>query len=182
MTTLLLLAFALATDAFCVAVAQGASTRPGPGGAIRMALAFGVAQALMPLVGWGLGRAFAGAIEQVDHWIAFALLAAIGAKMIREATAGGGTPAVALSGMGLLTAALATSVDAAAAGIALPTLGLPVGLAAGAIGAITAALCLVGALAGGAIGARGGRKAEAAGGLVLIGLGLRILLQHTGWL
>lgn len=182
MTTLLLLAFALAMDAFCVSVAQGASVRPGWGGALRMALAFGVAQGVMPLVGWGLGQAFAGVIERVDHWIAFVLLAAIGGKMIHEAFDDDDAPAAALSGMGLLTAAFATSVDAAAAGITLPTLGLPVGLAVGTIGAVTALLCLFGARAGGAIGARAGRKAEVIGGVVLIGLGLRILLQHTGWL
>ncbi len=182
MTTLLLLAFALAMDAFCVAVAQGASARPGVGGAVRMALAFGLAQALMPLAGWGLGQAFAGVIERVDHWIAFALLAAIGGKMIHEAMDGDETPAIPLSGAGLLTAALATSVDAAAAGITLPALGLPVGLSVTTIGMVTAGLCLVGALAGGAIGARAGRRAEVIGGLVLIGLGGRVLLQHTGWL
>ncbi|TVV73793.1 manganese efflux pump MntP family protein [Sphingomonas solaris] len=183
MTTLLLLALALAMDAFAVSVAQGAAVRPGLGASLRIALAFGAAQAVMPLLGWGLGIAFAGVIDAVDHWVAFVLLGAIGAKMIHEALADDdGEPTVALSGGALMLAALATSIDAAAAGVTLPTLGVPVGLAVTVIGVVTAALCLLGALAGARIGARIGRTAEIAGGVVLIGLGCRILAQHTGWL
>ncbi|WP_156679806.1 manganese efflux pump MntP family protein [Sphingomonas profundi] len=185
MITLLLLALALAMDAFAVSLAQGASVRPGMRGAARLALAFGVAQAVMPLAGWALGIAFAGLIEAVDHWIAFVLLGAIGLKMVREGLApeeADAPPAAPLGGGALLMAAIATSIDAAAAGVTLPTIGSPVALAVAVIGIVTAVLCFAGALLGARIGARIGKPAEIAGGLVLIGLGCRILAQHMGWL
>lgn len=184
MTTLLLLALALAMDAFAVSLAQGASSRPGVAGALRMGLAFGVAQAVMPLLGWGLGVAFAGLIEAVDHWIAFVLLGAIGLKMIHEGLAADepDAPTVALSGKALLLAAIATSIDAAAAGVTLPTIGLPVGISVATIGVVTAILCFIGTLLGARIGDRLGKVAEIGGGVVLVGLGCRILAQHMGWL
>ncbi len=173
------LAFGVAGDAFAVSVAQGASRRPGIGGALAIGAAFGVAQGLMPLIGWGLGVAFADMIREVDHWIAFVLLGLLGIKMLREGLAGGdATPAPALIGWALLGAAIATSVDAAAAGITLPMLGSPIATACLVIGAITAALCFAGVLIGAASGARIGRLAELAGGLVLIGIGVRVLIVH----
>jgi putative Mn2+ efflux pump MntP len=177
--TLLLLAVALATDAFAVSVCQGAATQPRVGGAARLAVAFGLAQAVMPLLGWGLGRLFAGEIEAIDHWLAFLLLLALGAKMIREGlTRDEDCPPDPLAGRALLAAALATSIDAAAAGITLETLGVPVGLACAAIGMVTAALCFVGALFGARIGIRFGDRAEVGGGIVLIALGISILFDH----
>ncbi len=182
MTTIWLLALALAMDAFAVSLAQGASTRPGVAGALRLGLAFGVAQAVMPLIGWGLGVAFAGMIEAVDHWIAFVLLGAIGLKMVKEGFDGdteGAAAPIPLSGKALMLAAIATSVDAAAAGVTLPTLGVPIAITIAAIGIVTAVMCFAGTLLGTRIGARLGKVAEIGGGLVLIGLGWRILIQHT---
>jgi putative Mn2+ efflux pump MntP len=177
--TLLLLAVALATDAFAVSVCQGAATRPGPAQAARLAIAFGLAQAVMPLLGWALGRLFAGQIEAIDHWLAFALLAILGAKMIYEGmTRDEDCPPDPLAGRALLAAALATSVDAAAAGITLSSLGVPVALACAAIGVVTAILCFIGALFGARIGIRFGDQAEIGGGLVLIALGFSILIDH----
>jgi putative Mn2+ efflux pump MntP len=173
------LAFGLAMDAFAVSVAQGASGRPGIAGAARTAAVFGLAQALMPLLGWGLGVAFAGMIRSVDHWVAFVLLGMLGARMLREGLRGDdATAAPALIGWALLGAAVATSVDAAAAGIALPTIGAPVMIACAVIGAVTACLCFAGVLIGAASGARVGRVAEIAGGLLLIGIGAKILVEH----
>jgi putative Mn2+ efflux pump MntP len=179
MILLLLLAFALASDAFAVALVQGAAVRPGIAGAGRIALAFGIAQALMPLFGWGLGIVFQGTIEAVDHWIAFVLLGALGLKMIHEGFGKDpeGAPAL-LSGKRLIGAAVATSIDAAAAGVTLPTLGFPIVLACAVIGGITAALCFAGALFGRQLGTRFGHYAEIAGGLVLIALGVKILVEH----
>src|SRR5688572_19983539 len=109
--SLLALSLGLAMDAFAVSVAQGASTRPGTAGALRIGAAFGLAQGLMPLIGWALGTAFAGLIRNVDHWVAFVLLGLLGAKMLREGLAGeDATPAPALLGWALLGAAVATSV------------------------------------------------------------------------
>jgi putative Mn2+ efflux pump MntP len=171
-----LLAVALAMDAFAVSLAQGAARR---GGALRIALAFGAAQALMPLIGWGLGAAFADAIRSFDHWVAFLLLAALGGKMLHEALHGDSpSPAPALIGWALGGAAVATSVDAAAAGVTLPLLGAPIALACAVIGAVTAALCYAGVRIGAAGGARLGKAAEVAGGLLLIALGGKILVEH----
>lgn len=121
MTTLLLLALALSMDAFAAALSQGAVAQPHPRvrGALRVGLAFGLAQAIMPLIGWGLGLAFASIIREVDHWIAFVLLVLIGGRMIY---AGVNTKpdksdkVSTATGWALFTAAVATSVDAAAAG------------------------------------------------------------------
>lgn len=176
---LIALAFGLAMDAFAVSVAQGASRRAGMGAALAMGAAFGLAQGLMPLIGWGLGWALAGVIRSVDHWIAFVLLGLLGAKMLREGLSKDeATAAPALIGWTLLGAAIATSIDAAAAGITLPMLGTPILVSCVVIGAITAALCVAGVLIGAASGARLGKIAEVIGGLVLIAIGTRVLIEH----
>lgn len=180
MTLLLLLALALAMDAFAVAIAQGANARPGAGAAVRIGAAFGLAQGLMPLGGWIAGLAFAGMIQAVDHWIAFGLLAVLGAKMIREGMADGDDDVrtVPLAGRALFVAAVATSIDAAAAGLTLNEFAVPVGIACGMIGAVTALLCWAGTLAGAAVGEQFGKRAEIAGGIVLIAIGAKILVEH----
>ena len=179
MTVLLLLALALASDAFAVALVQGASARLGPAGAARIAAAFGVAQGVMPAIGFALGAMFTGFVAAAGHWIAFALLALLGAKMGYEGLQPDhGTPVKTLSGSALLAAALATSIDAAAAGITLPQLGVPPVLACVAIGLVTAALCFGGALFGVRLGVRFGKRAEIGGGLVLIVLGVKVLADH----
>jgi putative Mn2+ efflux pump MntP len=181
MIAILLLAAALAMDAFAVSLCQGVATRPGLGGAVRIALAFGIAQAVMPLAGWSIGLMFAGMIEAVDHWIAFVLLGALGLKMLHEGLQPAeDCPPEPLTGRALLTAAIATSIDAAAAGVTLPGFGMAVLPAVAIIGGVTAGLCLFGAIAGARLGAALGRKAEVFGGVVLIGLGVRILVEHLG--
>lgn len=178
MFSLLALSLGLAMDAFAVSVAQGAA-RPGGADARRIGVAFGLAQGLMPLIGWALGTAFEGMIREVDHWVAFVLLGLLGAKMLREGLGGeDATPAPALLGWALLGAAVATSVDAAAAGITLPMIGAPVLIACGMIGLITAGLCVAGVRIGAASGARLGKIAEIAGGILLISIGAKILIQH----
>lgn len=179
MTVLLLLALALAADAFAVALVQGASARLGPAGALRIALAFGVAQGVMPGIGFALGSLFTGFVAATGHWIAFVLLAVLGTRMIREGVRpDGGVAAKALSGSALLSAALATSIDAAAAGITLPLLGVPPLLACVTIGVVTAALCFLATLFGARLGTRFGGRAEIGGGLVLIALGIKVLIDH----
>lgn len=176
----LILALALAADAFAVAVCQGAVARPGARGALRIGSAFGVAQGLMPLAGWAVGMAFAGLIREVDHWIAFGLLAALGAKAIHEGLEPPDDcdPAPSLSGWALAGAALATSIDAAAAGLTLPTLGAPILLACLIIGGVTLAACAGGVFIGAAAGARIGKRAEVAAGVALILIGTKILIEH----
>jgi putative Mn2+ efflux pump MntP len=186
MMALLLLALALAMDALAVSMAHGAAHRPGLRDALRIGATLGLAQALMPLLGWALGRLFAGAIEAIDHWIALVLLAGIGIKMIYDSVTEDdpdeAEDAAKLSGIGLLLVAIATSIDAAAAGVTLPTLGLPVGPAVATIGLVTAVLCAAGTLLGARIGDRFGRVAGIGGGIVLIGLGAWIFAEHSGWL
>ena len=178
---LIALALALAADAFAVALCQGATARAGVRGAVRIGVAFGAAQALMPLLGWAAGVAFAAAIRDVDHWIAFALLGLLGVRTVREglsAAPAGAEAARSLAGWALLGAAVATSIDAAAAGVTLPTLGAPVLVACGVIGAVTLALCTGGVLFAAAGGARLGKRAEVLGGVALILIGTKILIEH----
>ncbi|TMJ18759.1 MAG: manganese efflux pump [Alphaproteobacteria bacterium] len=178
MAALFLLALALSMDAFAVALCQGAAGG-GTRAALRAGAAFGLAQGLMPLVGWSLGIAFAASIAAVDHWIALILLSILGLKMIHEgATAEHENGRPLLSGWALFAAAIATSIDAAAAGITLPTIGAPILAAVAAIGATTAIMSFAAVLIGRAAGDRLGKWAEIAGGLMLIGIGARIFVQH----
>lgn len=178
---LVALALALAADAFAVALCQGATVRTGLRGAVRIGTAFGAAQALMPLLGWGAGIAFATIIRDVDHWVAFGLLTLLGVRTLREGLSGEATgcePSPSLSGWTLFGAAFATSIDAAAAGITLPTLGAPVLLACAVIGIVTLLACTGGVFLGAAGGARLGKRAEIIGGLALIAIGTKILVEH----
>ncbi|WP_073973869.1 manganese efflux pump MntP family protein [Erythrobacter donghaensis] len=177
----LLLAFALAMDAFAVALTQGARFRPSAAGGLTIAATFGVFQALMPLAGWAIGTVALAYVAAVDHWIAFGLLAFLGVRML-GGHVGEGEAAHALTGRALLIAGVATSIDALAAGITLPALGVSPWLAAGLIGLVTFALSGAGVVLGHRAGEHLGPWAERAGGVILIGLGVKILGQHSGWM
>lgn len=177
--SLMLLAVGLAMDAFAASVAQGASSGSRAAAALRIGAAFGAAQAIMPLIGWGLGLAFAPVVRAADHWVALVLLGFIGIRMVREGLSrDDDAPARQLIGWALLATAIATSIDAAAAGVALPMLGIPIIIACAVIGVTTAILSFGGVYLGAVAGARLGKAAEVAGGLVLIGLGLKIFIEH----
>ena len=167
------LAIGLAMDAFALAVAQGAAGHDSNSYAIRLGLAFGLAQGIMPFLGWMLGAAFISQISALDHWIALALLVGLGMKMLWEASGitGNERPAI-LSGWTLLIAAIATSIDALAAGITFPAFGLL------AIAAITGLLSALGVHIGGTANRKVGKLAEIAGGAVLITLGIKIFVEH----
>ena len=184
MIALLLLALALAADAFAVSLVRGSTGQHGIVRAAELGLAFGIAQGLMPLLGWTLGALFAKWIEAADHWIAFGLLSVLGARMIREAFSAdddeASPPTRGGHFLGLFAAALATSVDAAAAGLTLDLFAPPVWLSCLVIGLVTALLCTLGYLFASQVGRRLGKWAEAIGGLVLIALGVRILYEHMG--
>jgi len=188
MLEILLLAFALAMDAFAVSIGAGICV---PGMrlfyALRASFAFGLFQFGMPLVGWLLGGAFRSYIQGIDHWIAFGLLAFVGARMVIESFAvkengscsDEGRKKADVRKLGtLLVLSVATSVDAMAVGLSYSVVGTPILLPAAAIGAITFLLCAVGVEFGKRIGARFERWAELAGGLVLIAIGTRILIEH----
>lgn len=187
--SLILLAFGLAADAFAVALGQGAAVRTRPWRtALIVGLAFGGAQAIAPLIGWVVSLAFAGLIESVDHWIAFALLAVLGAKMMREGFAHDppgeesdpGKETIA-SGWKLILLAIAVSIDAAAAGITLPTLDAPIVVSVAVIGLVTFALSASGVMIG-RTGAKAlGSNAEIVGGLILIVIGAKVLIDHRAF-
>jgi putative Mn2+ efflux pump MntP len=180
---ILLLSLGLAMDATAVAAARGlAAKRVLPRHVLLVGLLFGGFQALMPLLGWLVGTTLGPVVERFDHWIAFVLLGAIGGKMLFEAFK---TPAEHAPIAGdvfrievLLVLALATSVDALAVGVTLPMLGAPLVLSLVSIGVTTALLSGVGLLVGRRFGAALGRRLDVAGGLLLIGLGTKILIQH----
>jgi putative Mn2+ efflux pump MntP len=183
---ILLLAVGLAMDATAVAAARGlAARRVRARQVLLVALLFGGAQALMPLLGWWVGAQLGPLVAAVDHWIAFGLLAGIGGKMVWEGLRHTGAEGVA-SGADvfalptLLLLALATSIDAFAVGITLPLLGAPLGLSLATIGLTTAALSAAGVVLGRRFGARLGRRLDAFGGLVLVGLGCKLLIEHLG--
>jgi putative Mn2+ efflux pump MntP len=187
--SLILLAVGLAADAFAVAIGQGAAARARVWRtALMVGLAFGVAQAVAPLAGWSLGVAFAGLIEAWDHWIAFGLLALIGAKMIYEGNKSDppgeasdpGKEQVA-TGWRLLALAVATSIDAAAAGITLPTLGAPILLSIGTIGLVTFALSFAGVWIGRTGSRVLGSNAEIIGGVIPILIGAKVLIDHKAF-
>jgi putative Mn2+ efflux pump MntP len=182
MIALLVLAIALAMDAFAVSVVRGSVRAHRTSEGLRIAAAFGLAQGLMPLIGWWLGIAFASTFKQIDHWIAFVLLSGLGVRMIKEGLSAEQPreqDRIGTALLGLIVAAFATSIDAAAAGITLPLLGVAVPLACLTIGATTAVICFIGYQIGGKVSLRVGKWAEALGGVILIALGSRILVQHV---
>lgn len=181
MIAALLLALALAMDAFAVALTQGARFRPGWGGAAGIAITFGGFQAVMPLIGWGIGAVAFAYVAAVDHWIAFALLTFLGIRML-GGHVGEEEASNVLTGKALLVAGVATSIDALAAGITLPTLDVAPLMAVALIGIVTAIMSAAGVALGRIAGDRLGIWAERAGGIILIALGCKILAEHTGWL
>lgn len=165
-------------DAFAVALSQGARFRPDGLDTLRISGAFGLAQGIMPLIGWAAGAAAFTYLAAIDHWVAFGLLGFLGLRMILSEQEDETVPA--LTGMALFSASIATSVDALAAGITLPTLTIAPLPAAGLIAAVTFLLSVLGVALGRSAGDRFGRPAEIAGGVILIALGTKILLEHTG--
>ena len=179
--TVLLTAFALSLDCFAVALAAGIpGGRGGVRDAARIALAFGTFQAVMPVIGWLAGRSVISYISAFDHWIAFALLAIVGARMIREGISEEEEGPLSLETGTLVVLAVATSIDALAVGVSFALLDTGILFPCIVIGAFTFAVSFAGALLGGAVAERWGKAMEILGGLVLIGIGIRILAEHFG--
>ena len=181
---LILLAVGLSMDAFAVSVCKGLSMKRAT---LRAQLTcgawFGGFQALMPLIGFFLGALFLDAISSIDHWVAFALLAIIGVNMIREAHSGeeGEEANADLSVKTMFVLAVATSIDALAVGISLAMAGdVNIAQAGVLIGLTTFLLSAVGVKVGNLFGSRYEKRAELAGGVILILLGVKILLEHLG--
>lgn len=181
---LFIIAVGLSMDAFAVSVCKGLSvSRVTPGHALTCGIYFGFFQGLMPFLGWLLGVRFQNLIVSIDHWIAFLLLGLIGFNMIRESRAEEDAPLEASFGpLAMLPLAVATSIDALAVGVTFAFLKVDILPAVSFIGVITLVLSSVGVYVGGIFGARFRSKAEFSGGLILILMGTKILLEHLGLL
>ena len=180
-TALLLLALGLAMDATAVSGARGlAAKQVRPLDAILVSLLFGGFQAAMPAIGWALGATFATRIIGWGHWVTFVVLGGIGAKMLYEAMKpGDGDEAPDVFGLKVLVLlAVATSIDALAAGVALAVTDASIVRACAVIGVVTALLSFAGVHAGHRFGSRLGKRLEVLGGLVLVGLAVKTLLEH----
>ncbi|MDR1904424.1 MAG: manganese efflux pump MntP family protein [Treponema sp.] len=206
MISLIFIALSLSMDAFAVSISSGICVRGlRPFHALRASFFFGLFQFLMPVAGWYLGGTLLAYIEAYDHWIAFILLAFIGAKMIREAVGikrkaetpsaerGAAERGAAERGAAdicrlrpLFTLSVATSIDALAVGISLNIMGHGIWISSGIIGGITFFVCLAGFILGNrlqqglkqGIGLGFEKCSEIAGGIVLIGIGCKILAEH----
>ena len=186
---LFLIGVGLSMDAFAAAICQGLSmTRIKWGHALTVGLYFGGFQALMPFTGWMLGSQFADRIQQYDHWIAFILLVLIGGNMIREALSGDEEDAaqaetdLRLDHKKLFLMAMATSIDALAIGVTFAFLETAILPAIGIIGCTTFCISVAGVAVGCWFGARYKQRAEITGGVILVLLGTKILLEHLGLL
>ena len=181
----MLLAVGLSMDAFAVSVCKGLALRKaGLREGLTCGVWFGGFQALMPTLGFFLAMLFAGAIEAIDHWVAFGLLALIGGNMLKEALEPDcgccENTGADLGFKTMLVMAVATSIDAMAAGISLAMDNANIWLNSALIGITTCALSAVGVKVGAVFGSRFEKKAQLAGGIILILLGLKILLEHLG--
>ena len=182
---LMLLAVGVSMDAFAVSICKGlAMKRATLKAGLTCGAWFGGFQALMPLIGFFLGALFADAIEAVDHWVAFVLLGIIGINMLKEAfetqcDCEGHDADLSVKTMFIM--AVATSIDALAVGISLAMAGdVNIIAAVTLIGLFTCGFCVLGVKIGNIFGSRFERKAQLAGGIILILLGCKILLEHLG--
>lgn len=182
--SLFLMSVGLAMDAFAVSVCKGLNMKKiNYRHCLIISIFFGSFQAIMPLIGWLLGKQFENYITSFDHWIAFILLAFIGGKMIVESLKKEDPPESSFERFDvkqLFILAVATSIDALAVGITFAFLKVNILLSITLIGCITFLLSFIGVILGNKFGARYKSKAELAGGIILVAIGLKILLEHLG--
>jgi putative Mn2+ efflux pump MntP len=179
--TTLFVAVGLALDAMTVSLGVGTSRECEPlRSKLRMAFSFGLFQCLMPLLGWAAGKSVHQYISQFDHWIAVILLAYVGVNMIRSGLHPGQAAHFndPTRGKSLIILSVATSIDALAVGLSLAMLEVPVLTPALVIGVVTFGLSLAGLFAGHLLGCKFGQRMEIVGGLILNGIGLRVLITH----
>ena len=187
--SIVLIGFAMSTDAFAAAVGKGAAMRkPRLLDALRAGLIFGVIEAITPIIGWLLGRAASQYVQAFDHWIAFGLLGVLGAHMIiaglkpdDESEADNADDEAGEQHKSFWTLAatgFATSIDAMAIGVGLAFLDVHIGVVALVIGLCTMTMVTIGIMLGRALGALVGKRAEIIGGVILIIIGCAILYEH----
>ena len=179
---ILLIAIGLAMDAFAVSVCKGLSMKKMSWKkALIVGLYVGIFQALMPIAGYFLGSTFEDLVTHIDHWIAFTLLVAIGSNMLKEAFANDSENCNDnVDFKTMIVLAIATSIDALAVGITFAFLQVNIWVSAAIIGIITLLISIVGVKIGNRFGDKYERKAETVGGLILIFMGIKILLEHLG--
>jgi len=179
---ILLIAIGLSMDAFAVSIGKGLTCKKVTWDkALCVGLWFGGFQALMPLIGYFVGSSFASLVENVDHWIAFILLALIGGNMIREALSKKDECELVPSSFGFKTMflmAIATSIDALAAGVTFAFVGCNIWIAIAVIGATTFLFSVIGLCIGHLVGCKFHKGAELFGGIVLVAIGIKILVEH----
>ncbi len=181
--TIIFLAVGLGVDAFSVAIGIGATnSKKSWAPVIRLSLAFGLFQFVMPLAGWLAGSTVVDMIQSFDHWMAFGLLALIGGKMIWEGFEKESDEETAdqTRGWPLLLLSIATSIDALAVGFSFSLLKTPILFPAVIIGVVCFLMTAVGMIFGKGLAKIFGKKVEILGGLVLIAIGVKILMEHTG--
>jgi len=177
--SVILIGLSLSMDSFAVSLGSGISIRRLKARHIfRTCLFFALFQFIMPVAGWYLGNTFSAYIKAFDHWIAFGLLAYVGIKMIRETFRPSDTQSDIRDLSRLFILSLATSIDALAIGLTFSCLGHEIWLPAVIIGCVTFAVCLIGFQFGRSIGGVLGKWAGFTGGIVLIGIGIKILIEH----
>ncbi|HWU77243.1 MAG TPA: manganese efflux pump MntP family protein [Rhodanobacter sp.] len=181
--SILLLGFAMSTDAFAAAIGKGAAmVRPRLGQAVRAGLIFGGIEAITPVIGWLLGRGASRYIASWDHWVAFGLLLALGLHMIWNGVKPESDEPVDEAKkhglLGLALTGLSTSIDALAVGVGLAFVDIPIAVVAVVIGLCTFSMVTLGIMLGRVLGAMVGRRAEVLGGIILIGVGAAILYEH----
>ncbi len=181
--TLIGIALALAMDAFAVALAAGVQLNPLTGRQLfRLSFHFGLFQGIMPIIGWLAGLGLRDLIAAFAPWVAFVLLTFVGCKMIYEAFSDADTRSERQDptrGMTLVLLSIATSIDALAVGFSLSLLGISIWTPAVIIGVVAAILTVTGMLIGRTIASIWGSRVEIIGGIVLVGIGLKILFQHA---
>ncbi len=180
--TIVSVAFGLAMDAFAVSITSGITIKDlRINHALRIAIFFGLFQAVMPIIGWLAGLSLRDLISSVDHWVAFGLLGFIGCKMIYESIKmePGGEKINPLNVYVLLILSVATSIDALAVGLSFAFLKISIAVPVVIIGVITFLLSFLGVFVGDRFGHFFENKIELVGGLILIGIGVKILIEHS---
>ena len=180
LASIFIISLSMAMDAFAVSLGSGIKIGPGPRPIFRIAFHFGLFQAILPIVGWLFGNTIEPYVKGVDHWVAFGLLAFVGLRMMRSGFSKEEEKIVKDPSRGwtMVMLSIAVSIDALAVGLSLAFLGVNIWTPALIIGLVTGALSLAGLRMGNEVGKRFGKSVEVLGGLVLIGIGIKIVTSH----
>jgi len=181
LASIFIISLSMAMDAFAVSLGSGVKLGPGPRPVFRIAFHFGLFQALLPIVGWLFGNTIEPYVKNFDHWVAFGLLVFVGVRMLRSGLSKDEEEILKDPSRGwtMVMLSVAVSIDALAVGLSLAFLGVNIWTPALIIGLVTGVVSLIGLHMGHGIGKRFGKPVEVLGGLVLIGIGTRIVISHV---